>query len=156
MASYIKHVRFNLFLAFPIILGLIYYFLHPSYHLMITFTAVFFYSTLFMNPDLDIANKIKLGSIRGILTFPFRSYAKIFKHRGISHNLLLGSLTRILWLAMWGVLIFFVLYKTLPTKVSLYRYYQQYHSFILYGLSAVCLADWCHLVLDQKVAKRRR
>jgi len=154
MANYIKHVRFNLFLALPIILGLGYYFLRPSYLLIITFAAVFSYSTLFMNPDLDVANQIKLFSIRGMLTFPFRSYAILFKHRGLSHNLILGSLTRIFWLAIWGIIIFWAIYKTFPTKISLYRYYQQYHSFILYSLSAICLADWCHLLLDSKVIKR--
>jgi uncharacterized metal-binding protein len=154
MAMYYGHVRFNLFLALPVFLGAAYYFLHPSRDLMITFAAVFSYSTLFMNPDLDLANQVKLFSIRGLLTLPFRSYATFFSHRGISHNVVLGSLSRILWLAAWGGLIFLVMYKTLPTKATLYKYYRHYQPFILYSLAAICLADWCHLLLDRKELKK--
>lgn len=154
MAMYKGHAKFNLFLALPILLGGMYYFLHPHRDLMITFAAVFTYSTLFMNPDLDLANQIKLFSIRGLLTFPFRSYAKFFSHRGLSHNVILGSATRILWLAAWGTLVFFIMYKSLPTKASLYKFYRHYQPFILYSAAAICLADWCHLLLDRKELKK--
>jgi len=154
MAMYKGHTRFNLFIALPIFLGAIYYFLNPHRDLMITFAAVFSYSTLFMSPDLDLANKIKLFSLRGVLTFPFRSYAKFFSHRGLSHHVLLGSLTRILWLAGWGALIFLALYKGLPTKATFLKFYFHYKPFILYSLGGVCLADWCHLLLDRKELKK--
>ena len=154
MAMYKGHVRFNLFIALPILLGGSYYLFHPSRAMLITFASVFAYSTLFMNPDLDLANQIKLFSIRGLLTLPFRSYAKIFSHRGLSHSLFLGSLTRILWLAGWAALVFLVMYKTLPTKSTLYKFYSLYQPYILYSFAAICLADWCHLLLDRKEMKK--
>ena len=49
-----------------------------------------------MNPDLGLVHKIKLFSLRGFITLPFRGYSKIFKHKGISHSFLLGSFTRII------------------------------------------------------------
>ena len=150
---YRNHVRFNLFFALPVLLGTIYYCFHPSLNLLITFAGVFIYSTLFMNPDLDIANRVKLFSFRGLMTLPFRSYAKCFSHRGLSHNVILGSLTRIIWLIFWGIAIFFLIYKTLPNTTTLYAYYQQYRPFVFYTLSAICLADWCHLLLDRKMLK---
>lgn len=154
MAMYKGHARFNLCFALPILLGAMYFFLKPNPHLMITFGAVFIYSTLFMNPDLDLANQIRLFSIRGLLTLPFRSYAKFFSHRGLSHHVLLGSLTRILWLAAWGCLIFLIYYKTLPTKATFYKFYRHYQPYIIYAFAAICIADWCHLLLDRKEMKK--
>ncbi|MDN3509544.1 MAG: DUF2227 family putative metal-binding protein [Candidatus Neptunochlamydia sp.] len=150
MAMYKRHAKFNIFIALPILLGVMYYFLHPVRGLMLTFSGAFVYSTLFMNPDLDLANQIRVFSIRGFLTFPFRSYAKFFSHRGLSHNVVLGSFTRIAWLMGWGFLSFLVFYKTLPSKEGLLSLYEHYQPFILYGLAGVCLADWGHLLLDRK------
>lgn len=150
---YKQHAQFNIFIALPILLGVIYYFLHPIRPLMITFTGAFVYSTLFMNPDLDLAHQIRLGSIRGILSLPFRSYSKVFSHRGLSHNVLLGSFTRIAWLLGWAAIIFLIVYKSLPTQKSILRFYKAYEPFILYGFGGVCFADWGHLLLDMKESK---
>jgi len=153
MAMYKQHAQFNLFIALPILMGAIYYFLHPSRDLMLTFTGAFAYSTLFMNPDMDLANQIRLMSIRGILSIPFRSYSKVFSHRGLSHNLILGSFTRIAWLLAWGALAFLIVYQSLPTKGSIFKFYKLYQPFILYGFGGICLADWGHLLLDMKEVK---
>ncbi|MCB1084727.1 MAG: DUF2227 family putative metal-binding protein [Chlamydiia bacterium] len=153
MALYKQHAQFNLFIALPILLGALYYFLHPGRPHMLTFAAAFAYSTLFMNPDLDLAHQIRLFSIRGLLTLPFRSYSKFFRHRGLSHHPFLGSLTRILWLALWGALISLILYKTLPSHKSIKQFYKRHELFILYGFAGVCLSDWSHLLLDRKEAK---
>jgi len=153
MAMYKQHAQFNLFIALPILMGAMYYFLHPARDLMFTFAGTFAYSTLFMNPDMDLANQIRLMSIRGILSIPFRSYSKVFSHRGLSHNLILGSFTRIAWLLAWGALAFLIVYKSLPTKGSILKFYKHYQPFILYGFGGICLADWGHLLLDMKEVK---
>ncbi len=106
MSNYKKHTQFNLLIALPILLIAAHFTLHPSYDLLITFAAVFSYTTLFMSPDMDLAHQIRFFSIRGFFSLPFRSYSKLFSHRGLSHHLLLGSLTRIAWLIGWGLLIF--------------------------------------------------
>ena len=147
---YKGHARFNLFLALPILIGGIHYFFDPTKYELFTFASVFTYCTLFMNPDLDMADQIKLISIRGVLTIPFRSYAKFFSHRGISHNLILGSLSRIIWILGWTIVVFFLLYKTLPTKATILKFYFHYETYIRYSLAGICLADWCHLLLDRK------
>lgn len=153
MAMYKTHTKFNLFIALPILLGAMYYFLHPSRELMITFAGVFTYSTLFMSPDLDLAHQIRLKSIRGILSLPFRLYSKVFTHRGLSHNIILGSFTRIIWLLLFGALAFLIIFKTLPSTGNLLKFYKHYQPFILYSLAGICLADWGHLLLDMKEAK---
>lgn len=110
-----------------------------------TFILTFTYCTLFMNPDLDLVHNIKVLSIRGILSLPFRFYSRIFKHRGISHSLIFGSLTRILWLG--GIAL--VIYQALPSSRNM-NYCHSYKYFIWYAAAGVCLADWGHLLLDIK------
>lgn len=150
IAMYKQHAQFNLFIALSILMGSIYYFLYPSRDLMLTFTGTFAYSTLFMYPDMNLANQIRLMSIRRILSIPFRSYSKVFSHRELSHNLILGSFTRIAWLLAWGALAFLIFYKSLPTKGSFFKFYKIYQPFILYVFGSICLDDWGHLLLDMK------
>jgi len=156
MSQYKEHSKFNIFIALPILLVAAFYFLHPHRDLLLTFAATFTYSTLFMSPDMDLAYQIKLFSLRGLFSLPFRSYAQFFSHRGLSHNIIFGSLTRILWLAAWGLLVFFAIYKALPTKSSVLKFYKHNEPFILYALAGICFADWCHLLLDRKELKKKR
>ncbi len=148
MSNYKTHTKFNLFLALPILTAIGYYTLHPSTILLSTFAGVFAYCTLFMSPDLDLAHQIKLKSLRGFFSLPFRFYSKIFKHRGLSHSALFGSLTRILWLAGIALLTFYLVYSVLPDERTFVRFYGHYKYLIWYGFAGICLADWCHLLLD--------
>ncbi len=151
MSGYKTHSSFNLFLALPALVAADYYFLHTPYSLLLTFISSFAYTTLFMSPDLDLVHNIKITSLRGLLSLPFRFYSKVFSHRGISHSFFFGSLTRIVWLFCLATLIFFLLNKTLPTAYSLKKFYRIYEDYLLYGLAGICLADWCHLLLDIKI-----
>ena len=103
-----------------------------------------------MSPDLDLANQIKLVSIRGFFTFPFRAYAKFFRHRGLSHSIIFGTLTRILWLGLIGLGIFFAIYKAVPKTQDFLSFFFKHKAYILTGLAGVFFADMCHLLLDWK------
>ncbi|MCH9627683.1 MAG: hypothetical protein S4CHLAM2_13250 [Chlamydiales bacterium] len=153
MANYKTHSTFNIFLALPALLVGIYYSLHPPYALLLTFVITFTYCTLFMSPDLDLVHNIKLVSLRGVLSLPFRLYSRVFKHRGLSHSFLFGSLTRIVWLAGMAFLVFFLICEVLPSKHSFMAYYGAYKYYIWYAGAAICLADWSHLLLDIKIQK---
>ncbi|HEV3269026.1 MAG TPA: DUF2227 family putative metal-binding protein [Candidatus Rhabdochlamydia sp.] len=150
MANYKIHTGFNLFLMLPILIGLGYYFLQPSEKALIIFTATFIYATLFMSPDLDLVHKIKLFSLRGLLTLPFRGYSKIFKHRGISHSLLLGSFTRIIWLSS----LLFLFSFSFSFSENLLSFYKHFKTYFIYALIGICLADWSHLLLDVKKTRK--
>lgn len=150
MSNYKTHTKFNIFIALPILLLAIFYLMEPKLYLLITFGSAFVYSTLFMSPDLDLAHQIRLFSLRGFLSIPFRSYSRLFSHRGLSHHVLLGSATRILWLSLWGLLIFYLIYKSIPDQSTLLRFYKLHQPYIIYGLAGVCFADWGHLLLDRK------
>lgn len=150
MANYRTHTGFNLFLMLPVLLGFGYYFFQPSEKALIAFTATFTYATLFMNPDLDLVHKIKLFSLRGFITLPFRGYSKIFKHRGVSHSFLLGSFTRIVWLSS----ILFLLGFSFSFSDHLFSFYKYFKTYFIYALIGICLADWSHLLLDTKKIRK--
>jgi uncharacterized metal-binding protein len=150
MALYKTHVKFNIFFL-PLILLFIFYFFKSNFLNLAIFSIAFIYSTFFMSPDLDLANQIKLFSIRGFFTLPFRFYSIFFKHRGISHNAFLGSLSRILWMGGFIYLIFYLLNKPIFSKKDLFKALKS--SYFLYALFGVILSDFCHLILDYNKKK---
>ena len=149
MPKYSTHTTFNLSLSFPLILAGLYLYIHPTNTQLGIFSIAFIYTTLFMHPDMDVAHKIKRSSLRGVLSLPFIGYAKVFKHRGISHTLILGSLTRILWLCAVALIIGYGLNLCFLTKQSLIHYCMYYKKELLYGLIGICSADASHLALDK-------
>ena len=72
---------------------------------------------------MDLANKIKFRSWRGILTLPFRGYALFFRHRGISHSFLFGTLTRVLWLLLLFIVVSCVYQQAIPNHRNLINLY---------------------------------
>lgn len=75
---------------------------------LLTFAGAYLFSSLMLSPDLDLRS----NSARrrwGLLGFIWVPYTKVFKHRGLSHNLLLGPLTRIAYLFLLGALVVFAL-----------------------------------------------
>ena len=148
MAQYKTHTRFNLFLALPILLLGLYYFFHSSWQQLGIFGGCFIYATLFMSPDMDLANQIKFFSLRGVLTSPFRLYSKIFNHRGLSHSILFGTLTRIGFLTLLGVFGLWIFKQTLLTPDSFVLFLKTHQTWILFAFAGIFSADLCHLLLD--------
>jgi uncharacterized metal-binding protein len=148
MAQYNTHIKFNILVAMPFLIWICVRFVTYNYIYAYIFTTSFVYATFFMNPDLDLANNIKLFSIRGILTLPFRFYSMIFTHRGISHSPIWGTLTRIIWLGMIGVVVLILIDKTFFTKKDITDFFSTYGMHILFGLGGLLSADICHLILD--------
>ncbi len=151
MSNYKGHCSFNICVALPVLVAAQFYFLHPQPFLLYTFMGAFVYTTFFMSPDLDLVHNIKLRSLRGFFSIPFRAYSQLFKHRGISHSFFWGSLTRIAWLGGLGLLVFFLVYQTLPSEAYFKFYWKAYKPILLYGFAGICLADWSHLLLDLKL-----
>ncbi len=67
------------------------------------FFAAYLFSSLFLSPDLDLweSRATKRWGIGRVLWYP---YSKLFRHRRISHHLILGPLTRIVYLGAFVVL----------------------------------------------------
>ncbi|MDP1835921.1 MAG: DUF2227 family putative metal-binding protein [Chlamydiales bacterium] len=151
MSGYKTHCSFNVFLALPALVGAQFYMHKPESVYLATFVGAFVYTTFFMSPDLDLVHNIRLRSVRGFFSVPFRAYSNVFCHRGVSHSFLFGSLTRIMWLGGIALMAFFLLYQTLPSTNSFLHCCKQYKGFLIYGFAGICLADWCHLLLDLKL-----
>jgi uncharacterized metal-binding protein len=65
------------------------------------FSGAYAFSMVFLSPDLDLADSRPMRRW-GPLSFLWRPYAWIFRHRGASHDVVWGPLTRLLYL---GVLV---------------------------------------------------
>ncbi len=63
------------------------------------FSAGFAFAMLFLSPDLDLARS-RPTRRWGALAFLWWPYAKLFRHRGISHHVFWGPLTRLAYLAL--------------------------------------------------------
>ena len=138
MPSYRTHVRLNLFFALPLF----------CYEILTKecladaacFSLGFTYSTFFLHPDLDLARQIKLFSLKGLLTLPFRPYSWLFHHRGISHWPLIGTMTRVLWLgAILGIVLHLI-----DTKMPVLHL----NPALLWMLAGLSAADLMHFALD--------
>ena len=73
----------------------------PVFEYLLLFSVSFFAGTVLLSPDLDLPDSDPAKSW-GILRVIWRPYARVFKHRGLSHAPVLGTLTRVMYLC--GVL----------------------------------------------------
>ena len=101
-----------------------------------------------ITPDYDfdktyikkIIKKIPvIGFLWNLYWYP---YSKLFKHRGLSHNLLLGTITRVLYLSL-PILLFCLFTNT-------YIYNNTY----MYILLGWYIQDFVHYILDSKLIKK--
>lgn len=66
---------------------------------IVAFVFAYGFSALFLSPDLDL--RTSRPYLRwGLLRFLWAPYALVFRHRKLSHHLLLGPLSRIAYLSM--------------------------------------------------------
>ena len=66
---------------------------------VLCFFGAYLFSSLFLSPDMDLG-KSDPQNRWGIFRVLWKPYAKVFHHRGASHNPLLGPLSRILYLGI--------------------------------------------------------
>jgi len=106
MPSGVRHLRLESFLLPAFLAGL--YFMGLDWRGLSTFAGAYLFSSLMLSPDLDLRS----NSARrrwGLLGSIWVPYTKAFKHRGLSHNLLLGPLTRIGYLFLLGFIVIYIL-----------------------------------------------
>ncbi len=98
MPSGKTHAAVELFLG-PFFVAGFYYLFKPSWPELLLFAGAYLLASLLLSPDLDLRHN---SSRRrwGLLGFLWIFYYKIFKHRGLSHSLILGPLTRLAYLGL--------------------------------------------------------
>lgn len=109
----------------------------------------YLFSTLFCNPDNDLKNN-SAEENWGKLQYIWRPYAKLFKHRGISHKFFTGTLTRVIYLILMGLVIYYlgnvVILERVPVfPMNFFRYGHFWYQFIV----GMAIADACHILLDR-------
>jgi uncharacterized metal-binding protein len=70
-----------------------------SYESLLAFSCGFAFGMAFLSPDLDLTRS-RPTRRWGPLSFLWWPYAKIFRHRGVSHHVVWGPLTRLGYLAL--------------------------------------------------------
>ncbi len=122
-----------------------------------SFATGWLISTLIFSPDSDLIPKARTGPLR-LFLYP---YSIFFKHRGLSHSFLFGTITRFVYSFLMLGLLTYVLYEMGKIKFSPGDYF----SFLYYWLRAfnyeylqyqmltwlfggAFLADLCHIFTD--------
>jgi uncharacterized metal-binding protein len=151
------HETINNFFFFPIIC-LLAFVLKIKMDLIFSFSFGWLFATFIFSPDMDLRPKKSLGPFR----FIFWPYSLLFRHRGLSHSLLFGTFTRLIYMAIlmilfqglylavlgklqalhlgsWKDALFYFNYTFLPSK----EFYLV--AFAFFGMAA---ADLCHYFMD--------
>ena len=133
--------------------------LRPAPPELAAFTGAYAFSSLFLSPDLDLKDN-DARKRWGPLGFLWIPYAKIFKHRGISHSLLWGPLTRLLYLAVvfGGVALALVALGLVPPpSFDVPSNGAIFHRQLLLALGAgLYLPNVLHVLLDRAVSATKR
>jgi len=119
---------------------------------IIAFVSAYAFSSLFLSPDLDLHTSRPY--LRwGVLRWLWAPYAYVFRHRRLSHHLLLGPLSRIAYLGvilLGGALLYVcIARRTLPEV----RFPIEIAAAVACGLYVPNLT---HVLLDRMPRRRRR
>ncbi|TGC09115.1 metal-binding protein [Methanolobus halotolerans] len=111
---------------------------------ILIFAAAYVFATFFLSPDLDIDSKpYKRWGILRVLWWP---YKVIFKHRGFSHNPILGPLSILINLALIVVPLLLLAgfgMQNLPA------------GFIIATIAGIVLSIEVHIISDAFISKMK-
>ncbi len=150
MPSAKKHLQVE-FSFLPLAL-FVFYFFRPNILESAVFGSSYIFSSLLLSPDLDLASSQTLkrwGPMR-VFWFP---YQKIFRHRGLSHNLILGPATRIAYLLFILILLAWVVNHLLiwfefPDRwfIPTFRIISRWFPILTIGLY---IPNFLHIICDK-------
>lgn len=132
---------------------------------LLSFMSGWFLSTFIFSPDTDLGPKKRTSFLRYFL-YP---YSLLFKHRGMSHGIFLGTLTRVLY----GLGLIFLLFSlahqlghhqtdTVGSFHDFKNYVQNYdydklsYRILTWFFIGMYLADLSHVLLDRIVSFVKR
>lgn len=156
MAKGRTHDAFNLFfgmVATGVLIGLgLDFFVWPF------FLIGWLFATLIFSPDTDIMPKKRSG----LLQFFLYPYSILFKHRGLSHGIILGTLSRVAYAIILGGIVIFVLakmgyvtwspegyWKGLWEFINDYNYQLPVYRSVTWLYLGLAGADLSHISLDK-------
>ena len=104
MPSGKTHLRFELALL-PIVLLVVLIALRVELAQLAIFAFAYLFSSLWLSPDLDLSKSASRRRWRS-MAWIWEPYSRIFKHRGMSHHIILGPVSRVFYLVgiLWLIL----------------------------------------------------
>lgn len=115
------------------------------------FAGGFAFSMLFLSPDLDLARSRPTRRWGALAVF-WRPYAWLFRHRGLSHHLVWGPLSRLLYLAALGA----AAYAGLAAVVGAPDVPREALPLGAAALAGIYVPNVAHVVADGVGGRRRR
>ena len=118
--------------------------------LALIFVLAYLFSSLLLSPDLDLARSDPHNRW-GLLRHCWKPYAKLFRHRGLSHNPLLGPLSRLVYLGLWAAAVLILPRYLFAVEIEFLRHWwENLHGAALWTLSiGLVLPNEIHILLDQ-------
>ncbi len=122
----------------------------------IIFVVAYLFGTFLLSPDLDLKTSDPVKNW-GILRWLWRPYARFFKHRGLSHVPIVGTMTRVIYiLAVVGVLAAAAnVCLNLGWKISLDNWKKIDLNVVLWAFAGLCLPDLFHILADHVLKNAR-
>lgn len=113
-------------------------------YILLVFSLAYLFATFFLSPDLDINSKPYKRW--GVLKFLWWPYKVLFKHRGFSHNPVIGPMTIILNLAVIVVALLLIGGIDLRSIPS---------SFIIATTTGMVLSMEVHIISDNVISRMK-
>ena len=158
MPSGKTHTRIDLFLL-VFILGAAWYF-WPSLvkffgrdemaEYGIVFVVTYLFGTYLLSPDMDLNTSDPMKNW-GVLRLLWRPYANVFKHRGLSHMPIVGTLTRVVYIliVVYALSAVANAFLDLGWKMSLDDLKKIDRNSVFWGVFGLCLPDLFHILADR-------
>lgn len=116
MPSGRTHLNVNMALGI-VVVPIVCLWVAPTNEIAVSFSAGYIVGSLFMSPDLDVdfysinqwnVKKYFGGIVGKLYAWYWYPYARLFKHRGISHWVGLGTITRLAYASIPLIVLYFL------------------------------------------------
>jgi len=120
------------------------------------FVVAYLFGTFLLSPDMDLNTSDPMKNW-GVLRLLWRPYANLFKHRGVSHIPILGTLTRVMYilLLVYAICAMANALFEMGWELSIKNLKEVDQRVIIWGLCGLCLPDLFHILADRVFKKRR-
>ena len=156
MPSGKTHTKIDLFVLILIVGGVLY---HRTYFVdllgedklwtyIAAFSGAYLFGTLLLSPDLDL-DRCRSSNNWGIFRFLWSPYARAFKHRGLSHVPIFGTLTRVLYLLLLIGIVVLVVRFVFGRSVSFPSLKRTDIRLVAALAAGLCLSDLLHIAADR-------
>ncbi|MCO4793344.1 MAG: DUF2227 family putative metal-binding protein [Bacteriovoracaceae bacterium] len=129
-----------------------------SVPVVLSFVIGWLFATLIFSPDTDVMPKKRSG----FLQFFLYPYSILFKHRGVSHMILVGTIIRVIYgVIIFGIMLFVLngmdyvsigandFFNFVLSFLKNYKYELIEYKIFTWLFIGMVGADICHVVFDQ-------